>query len=330
MSRKLASIQKVLDIQPISGADKIECVSVLGWKIVAQKGIHIPGQLVVYIEIDSVLPERPEFLFLKDRKFRIKTIKLRGQISQGICFPLAILPEGTQVEEGLDVTDILGVSKYEIPIPPQLRGLIKGSFPGYLRKTDEPRIQSFPEVLNEIKEKYVYITEKVDGTSVTFSHKDGETEVCSRNLSLKETEDNLYWKIFRKYNIEKILKELGNFAIQGEIAGPGIQKNPLGLQEHQLFIFNVYDINRHCYENFFSFNEICNRYNLPKVKILWKDVKFVWSIENLLEMARGTYESNKPREGIVIRPMLELYSSTLKDRLSFKVINNDYLLKCEE
>ena len=330
MSRKLASIQKVLDIQPISGADKIECVSVLGWKIVAQKGIHIPGQLVVYIEIDSVLPERPEFLFLKDRKFRIKTIKLRGQISQGICFPLAILPEGTQVEEGLDVTDVLGVSKYEIPISPQLRGLIKGSFPGYLRKTDEPRIQSFPEVLNEIKEKYVYITEKVDGTSVTFSHKDGEIEICSRNLSLKETEDNLYWKIFRKYNIEKILKELGNFAIQGEIAGPGIQKNPLGLQEHQLFIFNVYDINRHCYENFFSFNEICNRYNLPKVKILWKDVKFVWSIENLLEMAKGTYESNKPREGIVIRPMLELYSSTLKDRLSFKVINNDYLLKCEE
>jgi len=330
MSRKLASIQKVLDIQPISGADKIECVSVLGWKIVAQKGIHIPGQLVVYIEIDSVLPERPEFLFLKDRKFRIKTIKLRGQISQGICFPLAILPEGTQVEEGLDVTDVLGVSKYEIPISPQLRGLIKGFFPGYLRKTDEPRIQSFPEVLNEIKEKYVYITEKVDGTSVTFSHKDGEIEICSRNLSLKETEDNLYWKIFRKYNIEKILKELGNFAIQGEIAGPGIQKNPLGLQEHQLFIFNVYDINRHCYENFFSFNEICNRYNLPKVKILWKDVKFVWSIENLLEMAKGTYESNKPREGIVIRPMLELYSSTLKDRLSFKVINNDYLLKCEE
>jgi len=115
--RKLASIQKIRALTPIEGADAIEMATVLGWQLVVKKGEFQAGGLCVYCEIDSILPARPEFEFLKPRGMRIKTIRLRGQISQGICFPLSILPEGSPIEEGADVTEILGIAKWEMPIP---------------------------------------------------------------------------------------------------------------------------------------------------------------------------------------------------------------------
>src|SRR5579863_8664556 len=118
MERKLASIQRVLDVQPILNADAIEVLTILGWKVVANKGEHKVGDLVVYCEVDSILPEKPEFEFLRKNHFRIKTIKLRGQVSQGIVFPLSILPiannEIVAWYEGLDVTERLGITKYEV------------------------------------------------------------------------------------------------------------------------------------------------------------------------------------------------------------------------
>src|SRR6185503_10263785 len=101
-----------------------------------EKGEFQVGDLAVYCEIDSLLPDRPEFEFLKARGFRIRTIRLRGEISQGICFPLSILPEGTEITEGADVTDALGVTKYEPPIPASLSGVMKGGFPSFIPKTD--------------------------------------------------------------------------------------------------------------------------------------------------------------------------------------------------
>ena len=111
--RKLASIQKIVSLEPIKDADKIEKATVLGWElVVAKKDNFKVGDLVVYCEVDSILPDKPEFEFLRERKFRIKTIKLRGQVSQGICFPLSILPKA-KYNEGEDVTEVFGARKYD-------------------------------------------------------------------------------------------------------------------------------------------------------------------------------------------------------------------------
>lgn len=89
--RKLATIREIKDIQPIEGADRIEVATVDGWQVVIKKGEFKVGDKIIYIEIDSIVPEREEFEFLRDRKFRVRTIKLRKQISQGLIMPLSIL-----------------------------------------------------------------------------------------------------------------------------------------------------------------------------------------------------------------------------------------------
>lgn len=139
--RKLASIQRIKALEPIEGADAIERATVLGWQLVVKKDEFRVGELCIYCEIDSILPEKPEFEFLKSRGMRIRTIRLRGQISQGICFPLSFLPAETLIEEDSDVTEILGVTKYEPPIPASLAGVMKGAFPSFIPKTDETRVQ---------------------------------------------------------------------------------------------------------------------------------------------------------------------------------------------
>ena len=111
--RKLATIREVADIRPIQGADNIEVAQIDGWECVVRKGEFHVGEHVIYVEVDSVLPDRPEFEFMRNRKFRVRTIKLRGQVSQGLVFPLAVLPVGTPTELGQDVTKELGIEKYD-------------------------------------------------------------------------------------------------------------------------------------------------------------------------------------------------------------------------
>ena len=207
MERKLASIRKISNIQPIEGADKIELVTVDGWKVVVAKDVgHKIGDLVIYCEIDSFLPIKPEFEFLRKSSykkmgdqegFRLKTIKLRGVTSQGLILPLSVLegddemkigiskqPWGDQLqlgpydntlvlEVGADVTEHLGIVKYEPPIPAELAGKVKGLFPSFLRKTDEERIQNLSDQYDELKTHTYYVTEKLDGSSATFYYNDG-------------------------------------------------------------------------------------------------------------------------------------------------------------
>jgi tRNA-binding EMAP/Myf-like protein len=137
--RNLASIQKILNITPILNSDNLELLTVLGWHVVVQKEEFNVGDLCVYCEIDSLLPERPEFEFLRKVGFRIKTARIRGVLSQGICFPLSILPEGIEVKEEMDVTEVLGVVKYEPAEPACLSGDAKGKFPPFIVKSDETR-----------------------------------------------------------------------------------------------------------------------------------------------------------------------------------------------
>jgi len=346
--RKLASIQRIIDVQPIPGADAIEVCSVLGWKVVTRKGEFKPGILCVYIEIDSLLPRAPwnEFLWKKGDEdkpvYRLRTIKLRGQISQGLVLPISVLdgkkfPTDTREnpiyprKEGMNVSAMLGITKYEPPIPAQLAGLVKGQFPCFIPKTDETRIQAAPEVLKELNGKMVYASVKMDGSSGTFYFNRGEFGVCSRNLEFKlEDNNNTFIKLAIQYDLENKMKALGkNIAIQGEVCGEGIQKNRLCLKGHELFVFNVYDIDKGAYLDYKDAFDIVVKLGLKSVPIMDTfAIDETFSVEKLLEMAKGNYPgTSNPREGIVIRTVNESYSASLKGRMSFKVINNEFLMK---
>ena len=349
-TRKLASIQKVVGVHPIDGADAIERVDILGWQCVARKGEFKTADLVCYCEIDSLLPNAPwsQFLWKKgdDGKptYRLRTVKLRGQVSQGLVLPLSVLegkkfPTDTRenpvypITEGMDVTGMLGITKYDPPIPAQLAGKVKGQFPSFIPKTDEIRVQAEPGIIDEFKGLSVHITTKMDGSSGTFYVYNGEFGVCSRSLDLIEDDANTFWEVARMYDLKAKLLAMGkNIAIQGEVCGEGIQKNRLGLKGHDLFCFNVYDIQAARYLDVDHASDVFASLGVKVVPTIYCGVFMpTWDVAKLIEMAKGTYElSGKYREGIVIRPMTEQRSEVLKGRMSFKVINQDFLLENED
>ena len=336
MERKLASIRKILDLKPIEGADNIELAIVDGWQVVVAKNVeHKVGDFIVYCEIDSFLPIKEEFEFLRKSSykkmgevegFRLRTAKMMGQISQGLILPISILGSEIFLEEGMDVTEMLGIVKYEPPIPAELSGLAKGMFPSFISKTDEIRTQNIPDEYKTYIESNdnFYITEKLDGSSATFYINNGEFGVCSRNLELLETEGNTFWKVARELDLEiKMRAKNKNFAIQGELIGEGIQGNPYKIKGHTVRFFTAFDIDtqkRFNYADFLIFMawnqlevvpllSIRDRTDLPK------------TIDELLKFAEGKSSLNEKteREGIVIR--------TSDNVISFKAISNKFLLK---
>lgn len=328
--RKLASIQKIIDIKPIPDADKIEVATILGWKVVVKKDEFKIGDLCVYCEIDSVLPEREEFDFLKDKKYRIKSCKLKKQLSQGIAFPLNILPDNiTTVYEGMDVTEILNIVKYEPAVPSSLSGIMRGNFPSFIEKTDEDRLQSNPKYLTNYDIYNYYVTEKVDGTSCTIYCHDMEVGVCSRNVDLKLTDDNLsnlYVKTAKEYNLlEKVhnlsIKYKNDYALQGEIVGPGVQGNKYNLSKVEFRLFGIFDINRYQRIEFDLFKRYADELELIAVPILDENFTLFDTVDKFVEYSFGKsiLNNNVLREGVVIK-------HKIKD-ISFKVINPEFLLK---
>ena len=222
--RQLASVQTVNDVQPIADADSIERIRVLGWWVVGKKGEFRAGDRVVYCEIDSLLPERPEFEFLRASSFkpaqtgpfgevllpagfRVRTVRMRGQVSQGICFPPTVLPPGVTIEDGVDVTAVLGVLKWEPPLPVGMGGKVKGGFPAFLPKTDEIRVQVLQPVLEKHRGKTFYVTEKLDGTSFTAFVREGVFGICSRNLWMDESDDsNVLSRVTKALRLEEKLR----------------------------------------------------------------------------------------------------------------------------
>lgn len=342
--RKLASVQKISSLTPIEGADTIEKATVLGWQLVVKKNEFQVGDLVVYCEIDSILPDKPEFEFLKPRGMRIKTIKLRGQVSQGICFPLSVLPDDFVVKENADCTEVLNVVKYEPAVPTELQGIAKGKFPSFIPKTDETRVQVLQKLLDKYKGELCYVTEKLDGSSVTCYIKDDVFGVCSRNLDLLETEDNSFWQVVRSMNVERKMRNFLEFtkkdaiAIQGELIGPGIQGNKLNIKEKSIRFFNIFDINKFEYG---SYNDLINSFydilDLPLVPIIESNYHLENDVETII--AKATIKSfitpNVWAEGIVIRPLNKKIDLLLSNenfnngRVSFKAINPNFLLKYE-
>ena len=331
IERKLATVVKIVDIQPIVGADAIVVASVKGWKVVVKKGEFNVGDLAVYYEIDSFLPVRPQFEFLRKSSFkrmvsiegfRLKTIKLRGQLSQGLLTPI---PDGIlDPKEGDDLTQALDIVKYEPPIPAQLAGKIKGTFPSFIPKTDETRIQNFESDIgfSPVGER-VYVCEKLDGSSATFYYNKGEFGVCSRNWELAETEDNSFWRAAKLLSLkEKFIKLGRNIALQGELLSPGVQGNIYNFKDVNVYFFTAYDIDKHRRMYFDELEWVLFKLDLKIVPIL--DSNYILPKENLsesmLQYAEGKSALNPDveREGIVVRG--------LNKEFSFKAISNKFLL----
>ena len=345
MERKLASIQRVLEIIPIENADAIELVRINGWQCVTKKGEFAVGDLGVYFEIDAIPPDSELFQFLwrpkaksvatdaapmepliRPAKFRIRTLRLRGALSQGLFMPLSQFSLA-DVTEGDDVTARLGVDKYEPPVPTGM-GEFRAQFPAFIPKTDEIRIQSLPQLLDELRGLPYAITMKYDGTSSTYciDPRDGEFHACGRNFSIVDG-SNLYWRIARQYDLERILKARPQYAVQGEIVGPGVQKNPLGLKDLSFFAFSVFDIQNARYLSHGETRNFLSEAGLTAVDIIEEGPAFAHTQESLLARAEGKYPgTTNEREGIVIRPLHDVNSAVLAGRLSFKAISNRYLL----
>lgn len=368
--RKLATIQTISKIEPIAGADSIEKATVLGWECVVKKGEFSVGDKIIYVEVDSVMPEKPEFEFLRDRKFRVRTIKLRGQVSQGLVLPIS--DNKNTHEVGDDVTEELGVTKYLSPsereeISQQERKIAndknklrkfmmryswfrnmflsrkqKEGFPYWVSKTDEERIQNIPQVIQQFADYDVYVTEKIDYQSVTFTGKmmpnttpiigkfmpkKYKFVVCSRNLTTND-KNSLYWKIATKYNIEQILKENPTITIQGEQGNTNVQGNKYGISEPKMWVFNIVDHEKGYWYDRNEMVAFCSKYGLELVPLLFtrKLSECGTTVQELVEFSKGkSLLANVPREGVVIRCI-----KNGQKLLSFKVINPDFLLKYSE
>jgi RNA ligase (TIGR02306 family) len=329
----LATIQKVKNVRHHPNADVLDLVQVLGWQVVTKRDEFKENDLCVYIAIDTVLPEtNPEFEFLRNKHFRIKPIRLRGEESAGICFPLSILPKyesapiETMVAEGMDVTDILGITHYEKPVPAELAGKAFGGLPGFLIMTDELNLRTYPDAVPEMYGRPFYITRKDDGCSGTFFIKNGNFGVCSRKIHLMESETNGYWRMARKYNIENAIRTAfpdKDMAVQGEVVGPAIQDNHLGLAELELHVFNLFDIINRSYADYDQLMDFCTKFNIPMVTLIQEGNSFGHNLEELIKFANEQKYpiTNGYAEGIVIRPKTEFISSILKRAWSGKVLN---------
>lgn len=352
--RKLATIQTITAIEPIKNADSIELVRILGWAVVVKRGEYRVGDTVIYCEIDSLLPERPEFEFLRNScfkpaqldaagniavpaGFRIRTVKLRGQYSQGICFPVSIVRGGDSIPIGTEVTTELGIVKWEPPIPAGMVGKIKGPFPDFVPKTDETRVQLFADVLERHRGKEFVVTEKLDGSSFTAFHYEFGFGICSRNQWIDETDtSSKYVTIARSFQLREKLAETTarlrfDLAIQGEMIGPGIQGNKYKLDFVTLRVFNVVNLATRKLLDFEQMQEVIRSLGLSPVPFLEK-LTLNHTVDELIELAEGKSVLNEStlREGIVLRPTVETYEEETSGRLSFKAINPAFLVKYEE
>lgn len=331
--RKLASIRKIDAIAPIDGADAIEVAVVGGWKVVVKKGEFTAGDLAVYCEIDSWIPtelapflskgkEPREYEGIKGE--RLRTVKLRGQLSQGLLLNLdAVLSFTNSFVEDDDVSEVLNIVKWERPMNAQLAGMARGNFPSLIPKTDQERVQNLTKEIAAAADMMFEVTEKLEGSSMTCYLIDGEFGVCSRNLDLKETADNTFWQVARREDIEAKMRDTGpdaQFAIQGELIGPGIQGNIYKLSQPDFYVFDVYNIQTGEYLNPEFRRALIDRMGLNHVPLINPGYPVVPSIDGLLEAAEGdsVLNAKQEREGIVFKQV--------DGGMTFKAISNKYLI----
>jgi RNA ligase (TIGR02306 family) len=334
MKMKLASIETIKNIRPHNGADSLEIADVLGWQIVVRKGIHQEGNKVVFIPIDTILPNTDwsaPFVNAKhpEKPIRVKMIKLRGEHSAGVVLPLSTFPRLADLEIGTDVGEDLGVTKYVKELPANLSGDSIGDFPTHLcSKTDEENGLSDLELVSQvISAPELTITQKIDGSSISLIVEKGQiTQVCSRNLSKKDTPNSAFWTAAKKIKIVPGFTGV----IQGELAGNGIQKNRLQLEDREIFVFQILKESGE-YMTYQEMKGICNLEFGCKVVPLVAECSLTGlsaedALKKLQQLAdEQVYQGTKnPAEGIVVRPKLYHRSSSSRRPLGFKLINRNF------
>ena len=327
--RKLATIRRVSEVLPIPGADAIECAVIDGWKVVVQRGEYAVGDLVVYCEVDSWIPhELAPFLSRGNppREFngvlgeRLRTIKLRGQLSQGLVLSMKALPDAV---EGDDVSETLGIQKWEPYVSEGNQQVAVSNWPSEIPKTDEERIQNLTREWDELRGLYYEVTEKLEGSSMTVGKLHGEFIVCSRNVKLDRENGGNFWAVAIRENLESKLQDFDNWVFQGELVGPGIQGNYYDLPQHEFFVFGVYDILGGYYFDPSKRREFCQALGLKHVPVI--DSSFcpsVYPVEEILSMADGKSLINpkRNREGLVFKEISD-------EQRHWKAVSNEYLLK---
>jgi RNA ligase (TIGR02306 family) len=318
---------KVLEVKPIEGADKIDqAVVVCGaggrWAGVVAKGVNVGTPVVVFLP-DAIVPNTPVFSFMEKYKFKVSPRRFKGAPSEVLILSQAEL--GSTYEIGTDVTTILGVKKGEKELNASIQGIAVGQFPSFIPKTDEYNFQRYPKLVAAVQGKYCSVATKYDGSSCTIFCKDGKVRVCSRNLELKEDYTNSVWKLIEKYNLNTELPSLcesinDELAIQGELVGPGIQKNPLKLTEVEIRVFDIYSISKKQYLDLVFAQRYANGcLGMPFMEhsvIKWN----LQDDEAIRRLAEGVYTgTSNQREGVVVRPTV--YTQVNGIRISFKVIN---------
>lgn len=263
--RELATIQRVNAIYPIEGKDRIVQYGINGWKVIDQIDRYAVGDLVVYLEVDSWVPNalapflsrgKEPRVFENIPGERLKTMKMGGAVSQGLLLPIDVLqtkdsfentgwPTGIQIDDGTDVTEYLGVLLWE-PSPEFMAANARGSFPHFIPKTDQTRIENMTRA-GEFHKRTFEITEKLEGQSFTAYIRGDEVGMCSRNIELKLDEPSTWQNTFMENCLEAKLRQardiLGvDLAFQGEQVGPAIEGNIYGFNSVKLFIFKIWDI----------------------------------------------------------------------------------------
>lgn len=351
--RKLASIVKIENVEKIKDSDFLVKITMYGkgWEVVCHiKDNFKKDDIAVYFEIDSALPiDDIRYDFLKDRckrvwkigektvfeTIKIKTINLRGVVSQGLILPIALFPELKNMKVDEDVTDILGVKHFDdvslewdkITGKITLDGEFKANFPSFINKTDEERIQNFSHFFTELKGTLWEVTDKYDGSSMTcfyslVNRPSDPFGVCNRNTEYWDKDKNIYWDVAKKYELfEKMKFYNEEIAFQGELVGPGINGNRDRYTEHDFFVFNIFDISNRRYFTPNERYELCKKYNLNHVRVINPAMDVfneLDSLEKMLKFVDGKTERGNRKEGCVFK--------SLDGRSSFKCINNKYLL----
>lgn len=345
--RKLASIQRIWKIEPIEGADRIELAHVLGWQCVVNKGQFREMDLAVYFEVDSFLPIAPEFEFLRAssyRKtdimgegFRLRTMKFRGQISQGLMLPVSAFPVISEdAELGTDVTEMLGVKKWEIEERITTGGTMIGTLPYDIPHTDETRVQAEPDLIRAFAGLEYYISTKMDGSSHSVGIDENGFHVTGHNYEYKDDGNSPFYELVKSMDLQAKMEafaaanNLSTFTIQGELCAPGIQKNRLKLTKPAWYVFTIRENGKRV--GLTRMLEICEKLQLESVPIeeIGTDLPVKYpTVEALLERADGNYPKGGKKEGIVIRPTEPVYCELVSGALSMKVVSNKYLLKNE-
>jgi len=318
----LVYVGKITDLQPILNADFIVSATVIcgaggKWRGVVKKADFTLNDKCVVFLPDALLPEWEDMAFMKATNWRVKMRRFKGAPSEVVIMPYPW--QTLEFDVGCDLTGVYNVTKYHKPVPPNLQGKMVGEFPGFMPKTDEPNYQNAEgqEYIELLKGKPYYITEKCDGSSSSAYKYKNKFGVCSRNWELERDENNGYWQMAIKYDLENKLPE--GICLQWETCGPGIQSNPMGLKEISAFAFSGYDISQHRYLTAEELIALLDAIDFPCAMCV--DCGEKWSSDGVELLGEGLYANGKQREGVVVRSRENLLNGK---PISFKVINLNY------